>query len=186
MSWFVSRLVLIVTLSINSLFAADGTLSSRTLDWQGTTRTYKVWVPNSVTATPGIKHPIVIALHGGGGNSTSMRNIVKAVMEPLASADAWLIVYPDAIANNWNDDRPFLAQTYTAAEDAANSTVDDVGFLGAIADALAADPQLNGDSQRLFRHRIQQWRLHDPDAGAGHGQSHRRCRSGVVRIHRVQ
>lgn len=143
------HLALVAILSASSLLAADGTLSARSLVWQGTTRTYNVWIPDSVIASSAVRHPIVVVLHGGGGSAASIRNTVKNVMEPLAARDAWLIVYPDAVNGNWNDDRPFLVQT-TTEEDAANAAIDDIGCIDAIADALAADPQLRGDSARLF------------------------------------
>ncbi len=117
--------------------AAAGTLVRGTLEHGGRTRTYAVYVPTA----PAKALPIVFVLHGGGGKGLQLRSHNAERFDRLADREGFLVVYPDGVDKSWNDgrdnDRP-----------AARQHVDDVGFLGALADRLVKNR--GGDQRRLY------------------------------------
>lgn len=76
--------------------------------------------------------PLLFVLHGGGGAGINMVSMTKAGFHALADREGAVIVYPDALNNNWNDGRDdFLSRSHTAK-------VDDVGFLRALVAGVAS------------------------------------------------
>lgn len=95
-----------------------------TLRVNGEARSYRLYVPANVAAHPSL--PLILVLHGGGGAGVSMVGMTKGSFHTVADREGALIVYPDALNNNWNDGRDdFLSKSHTAQ-------VDDVGFLRAL------------------------------------------------------
>ena len=117
--------------------AAAGTLVQETLEHGGRARTYAVYVPSA----PLQGLPAVFALHGGGGKGLQLRAHISERFDRLAEREGFLVVYPDGVDKSWNDgrdnDRP-----------AARQHVDDVGFLGALADRLVKER--GADPRRLY------------------------------------
>ena len=93
----------------------------------GRKRTLRVYVP---PGHPG-PLPVVLVLHGGGGNGGGMEWLTRHGFNRIADRDGALIVYPDGIDKGWNDGR-------SANRSAADAAVDDLAFLRALPAALAA------------------------------------------------
>ncbi len=102
-------------------------------------RTFAVYVPPGVNATPGA----VLLLHGGsGGSGERIRRFIGDELEQLADSNGFLVVYPDGIGGSWNDCR--IGASYPAKL----NRVDDTGFMGALIDHLVQ--AFGVDRQRVF------------------------------------
>ncbi|MEO8611266.1 MAG: PHB depolymerase family esterase [Chloroflexota bacterium] len=94
------------------------------VDVHGMQRTYVLYVPTGYDAAKGAH--LVIALHGGGSQGGAMRALSK--FDALAEQENFIVVYPDALLRNWNDDR---------SSEKLRSDADDVAFISALIDHLA-------------------------------------------------
>jgi polyhydroxybutyrate depolymerase len=103
----------------------------------GLKRTFKTHIPTSFSKSTQL--PLVIALHGRGGTGESMILITRKGFNKLADRDGFIVVYPDGIELNWNDGR-----TDEQARDRAHrENIDDVGFISALIDTMAAEYNIN-------------------------------------------
>ncbi len=101
-------------------------------------RTYLLYVPASVKRG----QPLVIALHGTFGNGEAMRHDSAFAFEELANQHGFVVAYPDAVMNAWNDCRT-KNETLARAQN-----VDDVAFLRAVIRSAVA--QYGSDPGRVF------------------------------------
>ena len=97
--------------------------------WSGTPRSYTVYVPRAYD--PAEPMPLVLALHGRGGNGRGMAYLSN--FNELAEREGIIVVYPDGLNREWSylDRGP-----------------DDVGFLTRLVDDVARD--LAVDPQRVY------------------------------------
>jgi polyhydroxybutyrate depolymerase len=107
----------------------DDTLgtSSHTLIHDGWERSYRVHVPPVLP----LGAPLVIQLHGGGGNGAGLDRVTRFF--DLADRERFAVASPNGVDHRWHDGR-------TRREPAARQTeepVDDVGFLAALIDCVA-------------------------------------------------
>lgn len=81
--------------------------------------------------------PILLVLHGTGGNGADLRVSLGYRFDVLAEAGGFVVVYPDGWQGNWNEARK--GGSFPAKEQA----VDDTAFIRAIVDrtARAATPR---------------------------------------------
>lgn len=133
-------LLLAIVASLSALDAAHGGLfvdgAERTLIHAGRQRTYVVH-----DFASGRPAPVVIVLHGGGGNAA---NAVRMTgFDRVAERDGLITVYPDGTARQargrfltWNAGHCCAA--------AMDNQVDDVGFIDAIIDTLVAAGRADG------------------------------------------
>ncbi|MEQ8672145.1 MAG: PHB depolymerase family esterase [Aggregatilineales bacterium] len=106
---------------------ANGELIRATLTYDGRERIYHLFVPAGYDAeTP---TPLVLGFHGAGGNSLEMANF--SGFSILAGQTNTLVVYPDAIDDFWRYVPGISEPDY--------EEIDDVGFVGALLDALIAE-----------------------------------------------
>jgi polyhydroxybutyrate depolymerase len=82
--------------------------------------------------------PLVIALHGRGGDGASMEKLSH--FSELADKEGFLVAYPDGVGRSWNDGRP--------GSHAEKEGVDDVKFLSSLIDDLVAGH--GADPKRVF------------------------------------
>jgi len=120
-----------------------GCISNKeSIEHDGRNRTYILHIPPSYNKEQSV--PLVIVLHGGGGNS---KNIGKTIMmDELADEEGFIVVYPDGTGrlNNylltWN-------AGYCCGYSLENN-IDDVGFIRKLIEKLQIEYNIN--SSRIY------------------------------------
>jgi len=113
--------------------AAAMAVRDGTLNVQGQTRTYQLYLPESVNS-PG-RRPIVMMLHGGLGNGAKVAQ--QTGLGAYVDRGGFIAVFPDSGGQQWNDGR-----------ETTQSGRDDVGFLVALAHDIVA--KFGADPARVF------------------------------------
>jgi polyhydroxybutyrate depolymerase len=108
---------------------------SGTIEAGGTVRSYQVHVPARKASQT---LPLVLVLHGGGGNGAGMRTLTG--MDSSADATGFIAVYPDGVQKNWSDGR--------GTTDSEKAGVNDVAFLSSLVGKLSSE--LNADPKRIY------------------------------------
>lgn len=96
------------------------------LTHDGTTRYYRLFIPDSISDTNNL--PLVFNLHGLGSNAVQQE--VYSQLNEVADTAGFMVCYPEGIDNAWNSG--FLADG-----------VDDSGFIGAVIDKLHEEHKIN-------------------------------------------
>ncbi|MBS7456945.1 extracellular catalytic domain type 1 short-chain-length polyhydroxyalkanoate depolymerase [Coralloluteibacterium stylophorae] len=120
-------------------FAGAAGLGSGRIAVDGTTRSYSLFVPPRASAPV----PLVIALHGGGGNGRVMA--VDSGLERVAAQQGFVVAFPDGLGP-----RPGFG-TWNAGGCcgwALRHGVDDVGFVRALIDELQRTQRI--DPARIY------------------------------------
>jgi polyhydroxybutyrate depolymerase len=105
-----------------------------TIDVVGTSREYRVHVPDELAADPAL----VVMLHGGLGSSAQAEDAYG--WDALADAHGFVVVYPEGLGRTWN--------AGDCCGRAARDGVDDVAFLSALVAEL--QKQFGIDSAHTF------------------------------------
>jgi polyhydroxybutyrate depolymerase len=109
-----------------------------TIKVNGLNRRYWVHLPDGYNNNK--SWPLVIVLHGSGTDATTMNGL--ATFDLYADRDGFVIVYPDAIEQDWNDGRgDFLSRSQ-------RENIDDVAFISRLIDELTVG--LNIDRKRVY------------------------------------
>lgn len=124
-----------LVLALLGATAARAGDETRTMMRDGVERRFIVADPSGA---PGPK-PLLIVLHGGGGNVDVMRRVG---FEPIARTENVLVVYPQGHGNGWRDGRGDRVIADRSGD------VDDVAFLTAVMDALIAEGR--ADPRRIY------------------------------------
>jgi polyhydroxybutyrate depolymerase len=103
----------------------------------GRIRTAQLFVP---ALAKGESVALVLALHGGGGNSQNMA--ANTGLEGIAAQKDFAVVFPDGVDKNWNDGRQDAVST------AAKENIDDVAFLSELINEVAKLTSI--DRKRVF------------------------------------
>lgn len=111
---------------------------ARTLTVGGLERHYRLHVPPHVPRDG--TAPLVLVFHGRDGDGAGMERLTG--FSALADRDGFAVAYPDGVGRSWNDGRQI------AGSEAQRLNIDDVGFVAALIDTLAA--QLRLDPRRIF------------------------------------
>ena len=133
------RIVTILLLLYQSIYSQQ--IIEENLQHDGLTRLYDVFLPSDYNANGNF--PVVIMLHGGGGDKDVIKGFTQ--LNPVANALGYIAVYPQgfeplAIGGfSWADGRG------TAAD---NAGIDDVGFISSLIAELKTDYAL--DDQRIY------------------------------------
>ena len=109
------------------------------IDLGGHTRTYWSAAAPTSAGTNG-RMPLLIVLHGAGGQGPGMAAL--SGLDRRGPTAGFMTVFPDGVARVWNDARgaPRLRR---------REGVDDVAFLQALVDRLAADGRVRADGVYL-------------------------------------
>jgi polyhydroxybutyrate depolymerase len=129
--------IIIASGNLSSASAQKGSLIHENLK-----RTFKYHLPSSFDST--MKLPLVIVLHGRGGNGESMIRLTRNKFNILADKDGFIVVYPDGIELNWNDGR----MDEEANDKAHRENIDDVGFISGLIDLFIKDH--NADPKKVY------------------------------------
>ncbi len=120
-------------------FRAD-TFSQTTVSgsfmYQSILRTYRIYVP--AIYNPSVAVPLVLNLHGYGSNNTQQE--AYGEFRPIADTANFIIVHPNGTLDQ-------TSQRYWNAFDVM-SPIDDVGFLSALIDTVAANYSI--DPNRIY------------------------------------
>lgn len=108
----------------NGAGATSGTVA---LTYGGTARSYDLYVPVAGATGP---RPLVLSLHGYFLNSSDQASLTA--MNPLADTEGFLVAYPQGLGSptDWN--------AGACCSAASEGDRDDVGFLNAVIDDIAA------------------------------------------------
>jgi polyhydroxybutyrate depolymerase len=122
-----------------SRIQADGTANlSKSHTHGGLERVYHLHIPSSHRNSTAA--PLVVALHGGGGNGHKMEKLSHLSL--LADQYGFIVAYPDAVDRHWNDGRG--VSKYRSQRE----NIDDVGFISRMIDAIAIE--YNIDRERVY------------------------------------
>lgn len=110
----------------------------------GRTRTYRVYEPSGLP--PNRPVPLLVALHGGTGWGTQFER--NSGFDSLAQANGFIVVYPDGIGVGANAAALRTWNGGTCCGPAARQSVDDVGFVRLLLDAL--EQQYPIDARRVY------------------------------------
>lgn len=137
-----SFLLIILAASLSAcarpLPGAAGTEQAGHMSHAGLERRYRVYRPAGWRADR--PTPLVLALHGGGGDGDKMARL--SGFGAVADRHGFLVVSPDGVDRHWNDGRG-VEQYRAHRED-----IDDVGFLAALVDRLAGEYPV--DRRRVY------------------------------------
>jgi len=134
-SFAAAVLVLLAVLAARTAYAdEDG--QRFTLSWDGRVRSYLLYAPPNA----GGKLPLVIALHGASQDAASFA--AETQFAPAAAAMQMAVVFPDGSGSepgrlSWN--------AHFCCGVGAAEKVDDIGFIGALIDRVAATLPLDRD-----------------------------------------
>lgn len=112
------------------------------LEWGGQSRPFIVHLPAGAAKE---NLPVVLVLHGGGGNAGNMRQMTG--MNDVADKHGFIAVYPEGYGS------PVMNRIRTwnagiCCGPAKKKASDDVGYLGAVIDALIAQYKI--DARRVY------------------------------------
>lgn len=129
---------LLFAFSISLIFTQlqSQSLISRTIEHDGLTRTYKLYVPNIYT-TAGVSVPLMFSIHGLGSNADQQHLYTE--FAPIADVENFIICLPNGTNNGSG------LQFFNAG---FGNTVDDIGFINALIDTLIQDYDL--DTTKIF------------------------------------
>ena len=116
----------------------SGTLTKGSIEVGGLKRTYTIYVPRGLAKGA----PLVLAMHGSGKNAAQMRIETGYGFDRVADEHDFAVVYPDGYEGYWNGCN--IVGDYSAN----TLNIDDVGFLGAVADKVITD--IGVDPGRVF------------------------------------
>jgi polyhydroxybutyrate depolymerase len=113
--------------------AAQIGMTHGTLQVGGTSRSYRLYVPEAVGPLA-----LVVALHGGLGSGDQLADTSQ--FEPLAEREHFVVVFPDGVGATWN--------AGTCCGTAVTRKSDDVAFLKSLVGELARKVSI--DRARVF------------------------------------
>ncbi len=130
-----NRIILFTTSLL--CFSASAQSLSKTLEYAGETRSYKIYIPASYDSLQPV--PLVMALHGLGDNAGNFQGIG---FNQVADTANILVVYPNALPD------PLLGSSGWNTGMHPLNNIDDVGFLNALLDTILE--QYSIDTNRIY------------------------------------
>jgi polyhydroxybutyrate depolymerase len=136
---FMRFLALLLVLPLTSLGQQTNGFRTQSIQVQGHTRTYRVFVPANLLDPA----PLVFVFHGTESPGHGIDSIVKITrFEQVGQAHHILIIFPEAYEGNWNDGRRNdHARSY-------RDDIDDIAFVDAILAQTERDYRV--DHSRIY------------------------------------
>jgi polyhydroxybutyrate depolymerase len=106
--------------------------------YRGMERQALVYVPSQYDPKKEEGYPLLIALHGYGGDAMSMAEITG--FSAIADREKFIVVYPEGIEHSWN--------AYICCGKAQQNNIDDIGFMSHIIDNLS--DRLSIDEKKVY------------------------------------
>lgn len=116
----------------------SGAVTKASIEVDGLKRSYRTYIPKGLAKGA----PLVMVMHGSGQNGAQIRIETGYGFERLADQFGFAVVYPNSSSFDWNDCSKVGDFSVNGRE------VDDVKFLGMLADKLIGDIGL--DPSRVF------------------------------------
>lgn len=116
-------IIIIFGLFFSSILLSGCTKPKQWISYDGRIRNYIIHIPSNYDAEEPI--PLVLALHGGGGNSENMQD--KTGFNQLANEEGFIVVYPDGTGRFRN--RLLTWNSGHCCGFAFKNDIDDVGFI---------------------------------------------------------
>jgi polyhydroxybutyrate depolymerase len=107
-----------------AIAVAQEQLPTYSFIYDGRERSFILKLPEDYQ--PGIPLPLIISMHGAGGTAEGQRTL--SGFDEIADSQSVIVVYPNGVNNVWESGRV-----------PGTDTVDDVGFISALIDVLAAN-----------------------------------------------
>lgn len=117
---------LAVAFAVSSAAATQAQLHDLSLTHDNVERNYSLYVPENRNGLSAL--PLVVNMHGLGSNRDEQTFLAE--MNAVAQREGFMVAYPDAINNNWQNGE------------------DNVGFIGAMLDEIGSANNL--DTSRVF------------------------------------
>jgi polyhydroxybutyrate depolymerase len=136
MRFIVLLSVFAIVLVIAGCPARESKSADRAIDHEGLERSYRIYVPVSITENEQV--PLILVLHGAGGSGASMERTTG--LSTIAEREGFIVAYPEADERFWND--------HDDLEDPNSSSPDDVGYLRAVIEKITREYPV--DPQRVF------------------------------------
>jgi polyhydroxybutyrate depolymerase len=130
------KLLLFLSLAIFNTATEAQTTISGSFDYNGVTRTYKLYLPE-IYNTAGVSVPLVFNLHGLGSNNDQQN--FYGDLKPFADADNFIICLPNGTYNS-------SGQRFWNA--GFGMGVDDIGFINALIDTIMSS--YNIDTAKVY------------------------------------
>ena len=102
-------------------------------------RSWFTYLPKNYTTSQ--SYPLIIALHGGGGNAKQLIKNTRKQFNRLADREGFIVVYPQGIKKSWNDNSDRDQKGF-----ARKKNIDDVGFLTKMILQLENNYNINQDA----------------------------------------
>lgn len=115
------------------------------IDFGGSKREYRVHVPAGYD--PAKPTPLLVALHGGGGNMNFMASEENYGLNAKSDRESFIVVFPNGFSRSASG----KFATWNAGNccgPARDNNIDDVGFIRQVIENLSQ--QLNIDHQKIF------------------------------------
>jgi len=128
------KTIVLTLVVLNSFLSSAQSFINKTIDSDGLTREYSIYIPPSYDGTS--EFPLLFNFHGGNDRVASWQAISD--MRPIADTANFILVYPqarpdpsDGNSRNWLPKSP--------------GTFDDVPFVSLLIDSIASDFLINQD-----------------------------------------
>lgn len=106
------------------------------LEHQNNLREFTLHIPPTYDGLTDV--PLVIVLHGGGGNSESVQNFTQ--MNPVSDTNGFIVAYPQGFGPTQNGGFSWADGRETSA---TNMGIDDVGFILKLMDKITSEYQIS-------------------------------------------
>jgi polyhydroxybutyrate depolymerase len=116
-------------------------LKEHTFGQDGLKRSYLLYTPFGINRQPDLKRPVVLVIHGGGGDHRSMVGMTGRRFNRLADKHGFFVVYPNAVDRSWNFGKGLISASL-------KTKADDAKYFQTVLDQVAT--RVRVDEKRVF------------------------------------